>query len=237
MSNELDATIPVIECSAQVFALTSTSHTLADEVMGACQDASYTFDRIIELFNDCLMELAGNYLIPDLEQFAEVYTDPNVNHIPLPADYHRRLRYCHSITSHKQIKVYGSFIQLARWFSRLDQTGQVLGVAVQRRELFYQRVPSTAEQLKINYWRYPDRLIARDDKPSCIPWHIAKKLLKNYALKEIYNEIEDGIEGPQVNTDRYTKKYTEAAAELEAYIGPEEHEPVEIEEEIDWEAI
>lgn len=237
MSNTLDATLPALEASAEVYALTSTSQTLTGEVMRAVQDASYTYEDILELFNDCLFDIAGKHLIPDLETFADIYTDPNVNHVRVPADYHRNLRYCHSITHNRKRRVYGSKIQLMRWFSNLDQTGPVNGIAVQGRDLYYQRVPSTAEQLRINYYRYPDRLQSPQDKPACIPWHIAKKLLKHYALKELFSEIEDGIEGPQVNTDRHEKRYAAAEAELVDFIGPEEREPQEVSEEINWEAM
>jgi hypothetical protein len=59
--------------------------------------------------------------------------------------------------------------------------------------------------------------------------------LKEYALKELYSEIEDGLEGQQVNTDRHEKKYAQAKERLVAFIGPEERDPVQfLDEEIAW---
>lgn len=236
MATTLDATLPTVEAAAEVFALVSTSHSLADEVRDAVQDASYTYADILERFNDCLLELAGEYLFPELETWEDVLTDPNNPRCRMPADYMRRMRYAHSITHNREIKVWGSPSQLYRRFSLLDQTGTVLGVAVQGRELFYQRVPSSAEKIRINYYRLPPRLEKRADKPDWMPWHLAKKLLKAYALVELFDEIEDGQEGNKTNTQRWEGKYQKAKDALEMFIGPEEHPPVMIETEIDWEA-
>jgi hypothetical protein len=237
MSITLDATLPAAELLAEVIALTSTSHTLADEVMDAVQDASYTYADILELFNDCLLEIAGELLIPDLETWEDITLKAKRDNVRMPADYHRRLRYAHSITHNREIKVYGSMSQLYRLFSMLDQTGRVIGVALKGRNLMYQRKPSSDETLRINYYRYPPRLYTRTDKPDWLPWHIAKPLLKAFALKELYDLIEDGQDGNKTNTLRWTKRYDDAWAKLEEFIGPEEHPPVEIGTEIDWEAM
>lgn len=236
MATTLDATLPAVEMLAEVIALTSTSHSLADEVMAAVQDASFTYPEILELFNDCLLAAAGKFLIPDLESWVDLDTDPNRDHVRLPADYHRNLRYAHSTTHNREVKIYGSRSQLYRWFAMLDQTGRVLGIAPTGRNLYYQRIPSSVETFRINYYRLPAPLQARMDKPDCLPWHLAKPLLKSYALKELYDLIEDGQEGKKTNTQRWEKKYNTAMADLDEFIGPEERPPEEIQTEIDWEA-
>ena len=237
MTISLDATLPTAEVLAEVFALTATSHTVADSVMDVVQDASYTYADILELFNECLLEIAGELLLPDLEVWDDIYTDAHQNHCRLPANYHRNLRYAHSISHNREVKVYGSRSQLSRKFGKLNQVGQVIGIAPQGRWLFYQRVPSNAETIQIQYWRFPKRLESRHDKPDCIPWHLAKPLLKHYACKELFSEIEDGQDGNKTNTSYHEKRYAKALEALEAFIGPEEHPPVYTEEEIDWDAL
>lgn len=232
----LSGSLPVVQANASVYALTSTGRTLADEVLRIIQDASYTHGDVIALFNDCLMEIAGSHLLPELETMREVSTKTNSNQIALPADYHHNLRYCHSITYHRQVRIFGSPSLLARRFSHLDQNGCIIGVSIIHRNLYYQRIPSSPEKLMLNYYRYPQRLVTPEDKPICLPWHLAKKLLKSYALKELYGEIEDDEQG-KVNTIRYDKKYELALAELLVFIGPEEDIADEFEEEIDWESM
>jgi hypothetical protein len=207
---------------------------LVDKVRAKVQDDSYGVDAILALFNACLVEIAGEVLLEQLEAWETIETDPNASTVPLPADYHRRLRFCQSLTTNRQVHVYGGRAQLDRHFVQRDQNGRVLGVAPLGRSLYYQRIPQSAEHLQLNYFRYPEPLRSRDDKPDCLPPHLIEPLLVNYAAKELFSEIEDGIEGPQVNTERYTAKYDKARAALIRFVGPEQRAPVEIVDEMYW---
>lgn len=236
MANTLDVNLPTVQSLAEVLPLVDTTHTLADDVLRIVQDPSYSYDDVLELFNDCQMDLAGEFLLPDLDVWVDLDTDPNVDHVRLPVRYMKNLRYAHSTTHNREVKRYGGLSQLYRLFSTLDQTGRVLGVCAQGMDLYYQRVPSTAETIRINYYRHPERLESRHDKPTCLPDHLAKPLLKHYALKELYNEIEDGIEGAKINTQKHENMYDKYRAKLLMFIGPEERPPEEIMDEIEWEA-
>jgi len=237
MANELDTDLPVLELSAEVSVIEETSQTLADEVLDKVQDGSFSYDDVVELFNDCLMELAGEFLIPDLEVWADVYTDPTVNHIKMPTDFMKNMRFCHSITHNRKVKIQGSVIQMFRWYSNLDRLGPVRQVAIKGTELYYQLVPETAEQLRINYFAYPERLRTRNDKPTFLPAHLIDKLLLNYACEEIFDKIEDALEGQKPNTTYYGKKYQEAKARLNDFLGPEEREPQEFGDEINYDSM
>jgi hypothetical protein len=238
MANELDTELFSLELSAEVLAVEETSQTLADDVLDKVQDGSYSWEDAVKLFNACLYELAGEFLIPDLEQWTDLYTDPGVNHAPLPADYMRNLRYVHSVTHNRpRIRIQGSVVQLFRWYSNLDRQGPVRQVAVKGRQLYYQLVPSTAEQLRINYFSYPERLRLRDDKPTCLPAHLIEPLLVAYACRELFNEIEDALEGAKPNTAHWGTTYDKAKAQLAAFLGPEKREPEEFRDEIHWDAL
>jgi hypothetical protein len=173
-------------------------------------------------------------LLDDLETWETISTDTNASTVALPADYHRGLRFCHSLTTNRRVRVYGGRAQLDRHFNQRDQNGRVLGVAPLGRRLYYQRIPQSAEELQINYFRYPEPLLTRDQKPTCLPPHLIEPLLVNYAAKELFSEIEDGIEGPQINTDRYTGRYDKARAQLVVFIGPQERAPVELVDDMHW---
>lgn len=237
MANELDSEIPVVELSAEVSFIEDTSQTLAGDVLKKIQDGSYSYDDVVDLFNDALVELAGEFLIPDLEQWRDIYTDPMVNHCALPADFHRNLRFVHSISHNRKIRIQGSVIQMMRWYSVLDRSGPVRQCAVKSRQLYYQLVPESAEQLRINYYAYPERLRSRNDKPTCLPANLIDPLLVNYACEAIFDEIEDALEGPKPNTIYYGKKYQEAKARLAAFLGPEEREPQEFPDEINYDSL
>jgi hypothetical protein len=237
MSNDLDANLPTLKLSAEVIALTATTHTLADRVLAKVQDGSYDWLFVLELFNDCLFDLAGERLFPELEEIVNLFTEPGIDNIALPANYQRNLRYCHSISHNRPIHIDGSVIQMYRRYSRLDQNGIVRQVAVKGRRLHYQRIPSSAETLRVNFYKYPPRLHTRDDKPSFIPPGYVKPLLIHYACREIFDEIEDGVEGQKVNTLYHAKRYEDAKERLWLYLGPEEREPQDFPEEIEWDSL
>jgi hypothetical protein len=46
--------------------------------------------------------------------------------------------------------------------------------------------------------------------PSCIPEQFQHDLLVNYACKEIFDEIEDGIDGQKLQTANFAGKYQAA---------------------------
>ena len=236
MANELDENIPVIEVFAQVLRLKHDTEDLAQTVLRKVQDASYDYSDVLALFNRCLLELSGRFLLPDLEVILDLETAPNRSSVPLPADYQKNLRYAHSITHNRKIKVFGSVILMNRWLSVLDQTGCVQCVAVKGRDLYYQRTPSSAETISINYWAYPERMETRYAKPTCLPVHLVEPLLYNFACKQLYSEIEDGIDGQKVNTNYYDGEYLKAVADLAAFIGPEKKEPQGFPQDLPWDA-
>ncbi len=238
MTIELEATLSSLEAYSESFAHTELddSESLADHVADILQDTSYSHTDIIRMMNNGLRYISGKVLLPDLETWADVTTDPNENHIPMPADYQKNLRYCHSTTHNREVRVLGSPLQAFRQFSILDQTGRVIMVMVQGRNLYYQRVPSSAETLRVNYFKYPERLSTRWDKPTCLPAHLTYDLLVNYAAFKLYERIEDGVEGQKINTQYYKMLFDTAMGDLVEYLGPERKAPVWVKDEVDWEA-
>ena len=237
MANTLEANLPALELAAEVLFLEETSQTLADEVLDKAQDGSFSYDDVLKYFNDCLAALAGEFLLEDLERWEDIYTDPGANNTALPADYMRNLRFAHSVTHNRKIRIQGSVIQMFRWYSQLDRVGPARQCAIKGKRLYYQLVPSTAERLKINYFAYPERLRTRNDKPTCLPEQLVDDLLGNFALWKIFNKIEDALEGPKPNTLYYKGLYDEAKAQLTAFLGPEEREPQEFPDEMNWDAL
>ena len=236
MSNDLDATLSALEAYAEILPHLDVAQTLAEKVAVKIDDRSYTYDTILDKLNTGLRWIAGKYLLPDLETIEDVETDPGVNHIPLPRDYQRKLTWAHNVTHNRGTKIYPSTAQLFRWFSMLDQTGRIIGIAIKGRDLYYQRIPDAAETLRLNYWRYPERIDMRTEKVECLPEHLVEPLLVNYVCRDIFSEIEDGMEGEKLNTKHHAVMFTSAIADLKEFLGPEKRLPVEIETEIDWEA-
>jgi hypothetical protein len=66
------------------------------------------------------------------------------------------------------------------------------------------------------------------DKPDMLPSHLHRRLLVNYACKELFSRIEDGMDGKKANTAYHDNEYKTAFSELELWIIPRASEPPEI---------
>lgn len=194
---------------------------LRAEVTRIVQDASYTDTIIDGYINDGLLDIAGQVFLPRLEASDTVDTDTSVSYVVLPTDYHRGLYRCYSTTNSTQIRVYENLPLLLREFGQLDLAGRVVGVAVRGDELHYQYLPSTAETLSFHYSAKPIELEDDADEPTCLPDFLVRPLLVSYVCAEIYDQIEDEVDGVKLNTNNYRTRYAESLAKLVSFIGPD----------------
>jgi len=146
--------------------------------------------------------------------------------VALPSDYSRGLAYVASVSQGSRIKVYSSYHKLLRKYPLLDQVGDVLIVAIKGVYLYYQSMPGTAEALTLHYYRDPTAMSADDSEPDGIPSHLQDRLLVNYAAKEIIGLVEEAVKGRTLRSEKYEEKFQRAMADLVAFIGPEDIEPI-----------
>jgi hypothetical protein len=236
MSNTVDTDLTFPKILAESWAIDQDALFLANKVSDKVQDSSYSVDDIVDILEKGLRYLSGKYTFPELEAHVNLETDTDANNIELPADFQKNLHYCRSITNNRNIEIYKSVRLLFRDFRIQDQNGRVIGVAVRGRRLYHQRIPSTPETLQVHYYRYPDPFVAYGGKPDWLPGHLVEPLLVAYACRDIFDEIEDGIEGNPVNTMKWERRLAKAESELADFLGPEDRIPEEIPTEIDWEA-
>jgi len=194
---------------------------LRAEVSRIVQDTSYTDTIIDGYLNDGLYDIAAQVFLPALEASDTVDTDPLLSSVSMPPDYHRSLYRCYSATNNTQIKVYENLPLLLRTVGKVDLVGRVIGVAVRGDELHYQRIPGTAETLDIYYSAKPTTLEEDTDEPTCLPDFLVRDLLVGYACKEIYDQIEDEIDGVKLNRNNYQQRFDLALAKLVTFIGPD----------------
>lgn len=228
----MDISTPVI--TAESIPVGSFASDLVSEVRMRLKDSGFDSNTILSQLNKGLRVVAGQVLIPSLEASAIISTS-TANHVRMPSDYHWHLRYCHSTTLNRRIKIFQSLLGLYRKCSVLDSSGRVWGVALQGRNLYYQGIPSTPELLFINYFRYPEPIDSYDEKPDCLPDDFVEPLLVNYAAWKLYQIVEDGIESERPNTSYYKAEFAEAMALFKYHVGAPKDEPEWIPEEISYE--
>ena len=213
-----------------------TVKELTERILRIVQDRSFTADDVLVYLNECLLEIAGSedpqILLPDLEAQADVTTSTSGPSCDLPENFQKNLFGCYSLTQNRPIKVFNSKILLLQRFRPIDQVGLVRGVAQVGKKLWYQRIPSTAETLTLYFYGKPSPLVDENSRPECLPDHLARRLLENGVIARMYDLIEDGMDGAKVNTTHYLDLYNAALLELAAFIGPEAHLPVEIEDDL-----
>jgi len=210
----------------------ATLTQLTAAIQSIIQDDSYT-DLTIRI-NDAVNNIAGGIRmpdgttsppLPDLYSTAIVSTTTDA-YADLPADYQRGLFYVVDSSGDRILppdggNYYSFMLFLNHCFKRdLTETGSVTSVCVKGKKLYYQGIPSDAEDLHVSYYRKPTEMVDNTDEPDGIPDHLQFRLIKHYVCKEIFGEgLEDGAEAHGVGTRYHTDKFYEAMIDLIDFVG------------------
>lgn len=255
--------LPALETSADVYAGTATitaetisftasSKTIADSdsglieagfhigetitISGAGNDTNNQTTTISSIQSDgSSMVVAGTLADESAGEEVTIAND-GPSDIPLPTNFQRNLFYCYSLTNTMPVDVYKSRVLLQRDVGRLDVSGRIIGVTRYGNRLYYQRIPSTTEQLQISFYKQPTAMTDQTSTPDCLPEEFASQLLINYADWRIWEQIEQDVSGEKGNTAYYKGLFEATLAELELEIGPEHRIPEEIADDIHWES-
>ena len=219
--------------------MTATAEELSNEILGIVQDYSFVFANVLTLMNEALDEISGRVVLPDCLTDDTLDTDTSESFKALPTDYQRNLYRCYSTTNNRRIKIWPSLTELLRQYSQPDLGGSVTGVAVRSVNLHYQRIPATAETLKLYYLKNPTVLSGLSDTPDEIPDQYVRPLMVNYCCARMFLRKITGDANERVWAEQKAKEhfalYEQALRELELFLGPYAHEPEEEVDEYYWE--
>ena len=205
-----------------------TGEALVERVQKRIDDNSFDEEAILEYLNEGLFDVAALIEIPDLAELGTVETVTDDDNVALPDDYMRKVTRVESVTNEVNITEPGrsyEYLKFRRRHPLAADGSQVTDVAVRANRLFYYPTPEAVETLQVAYLKNPDD-ITFGVGPSVIPAHLQANLLVSYAAAQIFNLIEDGIEGAKINTDKQEQKYQMALVALDNFIGPKDSEPV-----------
>ena len=205
----------------------ATLKQLRTLVTNIIQDTSFTSTIIDGYLNDGVTEIAGGMEsslgsfvtppLPNLFTIATVDTVTDASFVSMPATFQRDLRFV-SNSSGVEIDICDSMIEFSGDYPLMDKSSAVVDVIEYGGSLYYQGIPTVAETLTLHFHRLPVDMEDDANTPDGIPLAFQKNLLVNYACKEIYGLIEDGIEGPQVNTMKFTGLFLSALRSFELLI-------------------
>lgn len=138
-------------------------------------------------------------------------------YVSMPSNFHRNLQFVAN-SNGVEVDIANSFISFSETYPLLNQSGTITEIVEQGGLFYYQGIPTSAENITLHYYRKPVEMDAIDDEPDGIPSHLQRDLLVNYTAWKIFELIEDGLEGPGPNTQRYKELFLIALRTLELTI-------------------
>ena len=191
---------------------------LIARVQQAVKDDSFTEAEILSRLNDALQAVAFEFCLPELEADDEIaFTAGGDSFAPLPDDYHHDLWHIDPLTFTDRILVMGSLKSLQRIYAGNAQGGTIYHAAVDGLTLHVRPLQTQDQTVKVYYYRKPDGLTNEDTSiPEGIPAHL-HTILSDKVASELFDIIEDGVDGNKANTNRYEQRYMAGLMSLQQY--------------------
>lgn len=163
--------------------------------------------------------------LPDLYKMATVATVAAQPYASLPTDYQRGL-FLVSDTLGDAIcpprggnyYAFNLFLKQARR-KDLTQTGTVDSVCVKGTRLYYQDIPTVGTLLTCHYYRKPTPMATSSSAPDGIPSHLQLRVIQHYVAKEVFGEVEDGMDGAKPNYMFHAGRFYDAMIDLMDFVG------------------
>lgn len=203
-----------------------TYRELIDRLQLTVDDSS--FDSMLGTFiNEAQLEIAGGlpsaygeWITPPLPQLFVVGTLSTATDnyvVDMPENFQRYLQFVAS-SARYEIDISETFLEFSENYPLFNQLGAVTECIEVGRKLYYQGIPTPADNLTIHYYRYPTVMVDDDDEPDGIPRHYQRDLLVNYAAWKIYELIEDDVADLGANTVKYRDLFYTSLRAFEASI-------------------
>ena len=189
---------------------------IVTEVEGIIQDTTYDATWIIRKFNEALTLVATLCRIPGLQTITTINVLAAATSASMPKNYLHDLFLVTTATYPQGVLIAPNLKELTA-NSTLEQTGPVAMVSLDGNTLNFRPIPEAAEDLACHFYATPKELSAGDTFPDYIPPILQKEIFQNYALKEAYLQIEDGIDGANPNTQKYAGLAAVGMASLVAF--------------------
>jgi len=199
---------------------------LIERIASIIDDDFFDTDRISSQINEKIFEIAQGIEVPGkvnitspltfLYATAELDLLSAVRFVALPSDYQRGVFNIHD----SDAETFPAMVSFQKFIQKYPclETGDILeACVVHGASLFY--TPSLDKTVTIHYYKAPDTLVNGTDELSCIPEHLQQRLIVNGVCKDIFAEIEDGLDGRKVNTEYHEKIFYQAVAALDRFLG------------------
>ncbi len=199
---------------------------LRDAVLKTVQDPSLDTDEVDALINEAIQDVADRVLLPALETSDDVdFVDEAA--ALLPDNYNHGL--FSATIEGERVHIATTMKILTRRFPVPSQAAPgVYGKYVCARGNMLEVRPPLSGTVNIHFYGTSALLALDADIPTCIPVGKQRKLLHAYVCRELFSDIEDGMEGATVNTDKFDRVYERTLVELNKQLkgGQSRPEPI-----------
>ena len=176
----------------------ATLEQLKDIVTDILKDSDYINSRVIRYLNASITEIAaglpstlGSFLtppLPNLFTIATITTVPTASFVAMPNTFQRSLVFA-SNSSGNEIDIANSWIEFAEINPLLNKNGNLSEIIEVGGNLYYQKIPTSAEDITLHFYRLPVDMINADDEPDGIPVNFHERLIVNYTVYRIFERI------------------------------------------------
>jgi hypothetical protein len=187
--------------------------TITDEVERVIQDDEYDSAWALRKVNECLLMVATVCRIPGLQDSEVVSLAAEQVIAPVPDAFLHDMYFVSTPTYPKGLLIAPNKKELQAYYDA-SATGPVAVISRDGQELSFAPIPPDAEDVTVHFYKKPTTLSAGDSFPDYIPETLQKELFQNYALKEAYLQIEDGVDGGNPNTQKYSGLFSAAMSAL-----------------------
>ena len=198
---------------------------LVARVKEVVKDESFDDAEILSRLNDALLTVAFEFCLPELEATDDLtFTVGGDTFASLPDDYHHDLWHIEPQTWRGRVAVMTSLHSLKRLYVD-SEAGQICHAAVGGKTLHVRPMPTEESTVTISYYRMPEALVVSApsatpavvaNSPEGIPSHL-HQLLADKVASDIFDIIEDGVDGNKTNTNRYEQRYAQGLLALAQY--------------------
>ena len=197
-------------------------NTLVRRISHKVRDDSYTSEDFVAFINQGIGEIATRLPLPDLDTVGTIDCGAGPS-VALPSDYYANLQHAYNKTQDRPVKVLKAVTDLRAKFPSLAEEGAVTHVSPHGKKLYFQPAPgSTApDTLLITYSKQPQLFDLEGGITTIdyIPFLMQAALLVNYACREAFDEIEDGVEGPKIEWSTHNKLFNDALENFREFLG------------------
>lgn len=223
-----DVSLPQASALGVRVAVSDTLARLVAEVAGIVADPGVSEDEIVRCLDRGLLAVAGAARLPDLAAEVRLDMTPGQDCALLPADWQHGPTHAFLLPGRHRIRRFPNLAALRLHTAGRPGRGRIRAAALAGGRLHVWPIPNQACSLGVGYFRLPQPLAGAPDKPLCLPPHLVAPLLVNYACRDLFERLEEGVGERKVQTTAYGRRFDTALAELLLLHGSRQEEAVDV---------